>query len=94
MKVAFTRTHVLAAVVFIMTPIAFLVFIPVKENVIHTLVKEMVRKALFKQTILIDFLTPALRVCSRGERLGATLDTIRKSGISIQGAVQGVVFVQ
>lgn len=62
MKVALTRTHVLVTVWLIMTISAFLVSMPVKEKVIHTLVKEMVRQAFFQG----DYSDRCLDPCTGG----------------------------
>lgn len=86
---ALTRAHVLVTGGLIMTPGAFLVFIPVKEKATHPLVKGMVRWAFFRGTVLIDVQTPALGVCRRGERSGGTLNTTKESGISSQGVMWG-----
>lgn len=66
-KVALTRAHVLVTGGLIMTPGAFLVFIPVKEKATHPLVKGMVRWAFFRGTVLIDVQTPGLQ---KGREIG------------------------
>lgn len=45
-----------------------------------TLVKEVVRQALFRGTIMIDVRATGMGFCNRGERLCSTRNTIRKSG--------------
>ena len=73
MKVTLTRTCVLTTICLIMTLSALHLL---KKNLFITLVKEMVRQALFRGTIYRDrYQDHCNGVLQRGERLCSTLNT-------------------